>query len=161
MPLILSVVATSLSLAAAPVRLDRVDVLSEDAGTFLNYDLALLPAYPTIGAARFVEQVKVVFAVPVRGLYAGVSIASQSVSFESPLWRGADGYGLFWTASLHTRLLLPYGAHLGVDWRTGPVRLGLGASISTEAAWARPAWSEWKVLPVLSVGFGPNIAPGM
>lgn len=160
MPLMLSVVATSLSLAAAPVRLDRVDVLSEDAGTFLNYDLALIPAYPVIGAARFVEQVKVVFALPAQ-LYAGVSIASQSLSFESPLWRAKDGHGLFWTVSLHTRLLLPYGAHAGVDWRCGPVRLGLGASVSTEAAWARPAWSEWKVLPVLSVGFGPNIAPGM
>jgi hypothetical protein len=34
MSLTLSLVTASLALAAAPVRLDRVDVLSEDTGTF-------------------------------------------------------------------------------------------------------------------------------
>lgn len=160
MPLILSVVAASLTLAA-PVRFDRVDVLSDDAATFLNDDLTLMTAYPAAVAGRFLEQVKPVFTLPVEGLYAGISIASQSVSFEGPLWKSQDGRGLFWTASVHTRLLLPYGVHAGVAWRWGPLRVGLGASASSQATWARPAWGEWLVLPALAVGLGPNVAPGM
>jgi hypothetical protein len=159
MPLTLSLVAAGLTLAA-PVRLDRVDVLSEDSGTFLNYEVPMALAYPPMTAVRFVEQVKVVLSLPVSGLYAGASIASQSLSYEGPLWRSEDGRGLFWTASVHTRLLMPYGAHAGVAWRFGFMRLGLGASASSEASWARPAWSEWRVLPTLSLGFGPNVAPG-
>ncbi|WP_257455454.1 hypothetical protein [Archangium lipolyticum] len=159
MPLTLSLVTAALTLAA-PVRLDRVDVLSEDAGTFLHYDLPQAAAYAPITGARFVEQVKVVFTVPVGGLYAGVSIASQSLSYEGPLWRSQDGRGLFWTASVHTRLLMPYGAHAGVAWRYGILRVGVGASASSEATWARPEWTEWRVLPTLALGFGPNIAPG-
>ncbi|MFE8600738.1 hypothetical protein KYC5002_34810 [Archangium violaceum] len=159
MPLTLSLVAAGLTLAA-PVRLDRVDVLSEDSGTFLHYEVPMAPAYPAMTALRFVTQVKVVLALPVSGLYAGASIASQSLSYEGPLWRSEDGRGLFWTASVHTRLLMPYGAHAGVAWRFGSMRLGLGASASSEASWARPAWTEWKVLPTLALGFGPNVAPG-
>lgn len=159
MPLTLSLVAASLTLAA-PVRLDRVDVLSEDSGTFLHYDVPMAHAYPPMTGVRFLEQVKVVLALPVSGLYAGASIASQSLSYEGPLWRSQDGRGLFWTASVHTRLLMPYGAHAGVAWRFGFLRLGVGASASSEATWARPAWTEWKVLPTLALGFGPNVAPG-
>ena len=160
MPLTLSLVTASLALAAAPVRLDRVDVLSEDAGSFLHYDLPMAGAYAPMTGVRFLEQVKVVLALPVDGLYAGASVASQSLAYEGPLWRTQDGRGLFWTASVHTRLLMPYGAHAGVAWRFGFLRLGVGASASSEASWARPAWTEWKVLPTLALGFGPNVAPG-
>lgn len=161
MPLTFSLVATGLALTAAPLRLDRVDILSEDAGTFLHYDLPLARAYfPTTGV-RFLEQVKVVFALPVTGLYAGASIASQGVSYEGMLWRTQEGRGLVWNASVHTRLLMPYGAHAGLAWRFGIMRVGAGASVSTEATWARPSWTQWRVLPVLAVGIGPNVAPGM
>ena len=158
----LPLVAASLSLAAAPVRFDRVDVLSEDAGTFLNYDLPLSSAYYSsqVGV-RFLEQVKAVITLPVSGLYAGASYASQSLAYEGMLWRSWEGRGLVWTAGLHTRLLLPYGAHLGVAWRFGYVRVGAGASVSTAATWTRPEWNQWRVLPVLVLGFGPNVAPGM
>jgi len=160
MPLTLSLVAASLTLAA-PVRLDRVDVLSEDKGTFLHYDVPMVGAYAPMTVLRFVEQVKVVVALPVDGLYAGASLASQSLSYEGPLWRtGEDGRGLFWTASLHTRLLMPYGAHAGVAWRFGFMRLSLGASASSASTWVRPSWTEWHVLPTLGLGFGPNLAPG-
>ncbi|MFY0579273.1 hypothetical protein ACN28S_37865 [Cystobacter fuscus] len=104
---------------------------------------------------------KVVLALPVSGLYAGASIASQSISYEGPLLRSQDGRGLFWVGSVHTRLLMPYGAHAGVAWRFGLMRLGVGASLSTEATWVRPEWNQWRVLPVLAVGIGPNVAPGM
>ncbi len=161
MPLTLSLVATSLALTAAPVRLDRIDIISEDVGTFLHYDLALARAFSPMTGARFLEQVKVVLALPVKGLYAGASIASQGVSYEGALWRAQDGRGLFWVASVHTRLLMPYGAHAGVAWRFGVMRLGVGASVSTESTWARPSWTQWRVLPTLAVGVGPNVAPGM
>jgi hypothetical protein len=160
MPLTLSLVAASLTLAA-PVRLDRVDVLSEDPGTFLHYDLPMAGAYAPMTAVRFLEQVKVVFTLPVNGLYAGASLSSQSLSYEGPLWRGEDGRGLFWTAGLQTRLLLPYGAWAGVAWRFGFMRLSLGASASSAATWARPSWTEWRVLPTLGLGFGPNVAPSL
>jgi hypothetical protein len=160
--MILSLVAASLALAAAPVRFDRVDVLSEDGGTFLNYDLPLSSVYYSsqVGA-RFLEQVKAVITLPVTGLYAGASVASQSLAYEGMLWRTWDGRGLVWTTSLHTRLLLPYGAHVGVAWRFGYVRLGAGASVSTQATWTHREWNQWRVLPVLALGFGPNVAPGM
>jgi len=159
MPLTLSLVAASLTLAA-PVQLDRVDVLSEDAGLFLHYHLPMTGAYAPMTALRFLEQVKVVLTLPVNGLYAGASVASQSLAYEGALWRtGEDGRGLFWTASLHTRLLMPYGAHAGVAWRFGFMRLSLGASASSASTWARPSWSEWRVLPTLGLGFGPNVAP--
>ena len=159
MPLTLSLVAASLTLAA-PVRFDRVDLLSEDGGSFLHYDMPLAGAYAPMVGLRFLEQVKVVVSLPV-GLYAGASIASQSLSYEGMLWRSQEGRGLVWTGSLHTRLLMPYGAHAGVAWRVGLLRLGAGASLSTQATWARPDWSQWRVLPTLSVGIGPNVAPGM
>ncbi|MBM7117933.1 hypothetical protein [Archangium primigenium] len=159
MPLMLSVVAASVTLAA-PVRFDRVDLLSEDAGTFLHYDMPLAGAYTPEVALSFLQQVKVVAALPV-GLYAGVSYASQSLSYEGMLWRSQEGRGLVWTTSLHTRLLLPYGAHAGLAWRVGPLRVGGGASLSTAATWARPDWKQWRVLPVLAVGIGANVAPGM
>ena len=160
MPLTLSLVATGLTLAAAPVRFDRVDLLSEDGGTFLHYDMPLAGAYAPQVGLRFLEQVKAVVALPV-GLYAGASVASQSLSYEGMLRRGQDGRGLVWTASLHTRLLMPYGAHAGVAWRVGLLRLGAGASLSTQATWSRREWNQWRVLPTLAVGIGPNVAPGM
>jgi hypothetical protein len=156
----LSLVAAS-ALAAAPVRLDRVDLLNEEAPTFLHYDVPMGRAYGMATALRFVEQLKVVVALPVDGLYAGASLTSQSLAWEGPLWRSADGRGLFWSAGLSTRLLMPYGVQGGVAWRFGLLRVGLSLQAASAASWARPAWSEWRVLPALGVGLGPNVAPGL
>lgn len=161
----LSLLATLLLAAvpagAAPVRLDRVDLLSEDVPTFLHYDVPMARAYPAATLFRGVSQVKAVLALPVDGLYAGLSLASQSVVLEGPLLRSAEGRGLFWSAGVHTRLLLPAGVQAGLAWRVGPMRLGLSLNVSSDARWARPAWTEWRVLPALGLGFGPNVAPGM
>ena len=53
------------------------------------------------------------------------------------------------------------------DFGMGFAGLALGALLhrdgvthASEATWARPAWTEWKVLPTLALGFGPNVAPG-
>ena len=160
MSLMLALVGTTV-LATAPVRFDRIDVLNEEVPTFLHYDVPIEHAYPTGTALRFVEQLKVVVTLPMEGLYLGASLRSQSLSYEGPIWKQADGRGLFWTAGLSTRLLMPYGAQAGVAWRVGFMRLGVGLQAASAATWARPAWGEWQVLPTLALGFGPNIAAGM
>lgn len=129
---------------------DRVDLLSEEIGTFLNLDLAELPVYPVKPAVRFVEQVKVVFRLPWRGLYAGASIESQSLVYESPLQVGPKG--LYLTGGLVTRLLYPRGVLGGVAYRQGMFRLGLSLSIFTSGSWSAP--DNFKVFMYPSLGFG-------
>jgi len=135
---------------AAPVGLDRVDVLSEDPGTFLDEHIARLGPSPTVTGIRFAEQLKVVVRSPVRHLNVGLSVASQSLVWEPPL---AWGVGL--TAGVQTRMALPRGGIAGVHWRHGPLRLGLSANLLSGATWARPDWSQWRVLPGVGVGLGP------
>lgn len=130
---------------------DRVDLLSEDPGTWLHHDVPLLPGYPVIPLVRFVEQVKPVFHLPVRGLYAGVSIGSQSLVYEHPLW---EEKGLFWSAGLQTRLLYPSGALLGVAWRFSRFRVGLSLSCFTDSGWGRPVPGAVSFLPTLGFGIG-------
>ena len=40
------------------------------------------------------------------------------------------------------------------DWRAGPVRLGMGLSVFSEASWSRVDYRHWTVLPTLGLGFG-------
>lgn len=140
----------ALSAAAAPVSLERVDLLSEDPGTWLNYEAPQLQlATADMAAVRFVAQLKPVFTTPVQGLYVGTSLTSQSLVYESPLSEGPD---IYVTAGLQTRLLLPAGVLMGVAWRGGPLRVGLSVSMLSEATWVRPSWSSWTVMPSLGLG---------
>ncbi|HVE83429.1 MAG TPA: hypothetical protein VND93_11300 [Myxococcales bacterium] len=129
---------------------DRVDLISEEIGTFLNYDVLELPVYPTKPAVRFVEQVKVVFRLPWQGLYAGASIESQSLTYEHPI----GPRGLFLTGGVVTRLLFPRGAIAGVAYRIGSFRFGLSASAFTSGSWSAPGSFQWTVFPSLGVGIG-------
>ena len=136
---------------AAPVQFDRVDLISEDPGSFVNYELAAAPTYPTKAAIRFVTQVKPVFEIPrVEGLTVGVSISSQSVVYERPLL--VDG--LHWTAGVQTALLMPRGALGGVAYRAGRWRFGVSVSALSGSTWARPSYGQWTVLPTVGVGVG-------
>lgn len=148
-------------ISQAPIRFDRIDVLNEEAPSFLHYDVTTTGVYPAGTALRFIEQLKVVVTLPVDGLYLGASLRSQSLTYEGAILRTGDGRGLFWSAGLSTRLLMPYGAQAGIAWRFGVMRLGIGVQAASGATWARPAWSEWQVLPTIGLGFGPNLAPGM
>ncbi len=140
------------ALAAMPVDFDRVDVISEDPGLWLNYDLPSARAYPLAPTLRFVEQVKPVLKiVPVEGLYAGISMQSQSISYERAF---LPQYGLAWSAGVQTRLLLPTGVFGGLAWRVWRMRFGLGVSAFSSASWVRPDWTSWRVLPTLGVGIG-------
>ncbi|MBM4389953.1 MAG: hypothetical protein FJ090_02415 [Deltaproteobacteria bacterium] len=134
---------------AQPFRFDRVDILAEDPGTWINYDLPQAPVAFTQTAVRLVEQVSVQWQLPVTNLYLGTSIASQSLTYELPWKHGLGVHG-----GLQTSLLLPRGAVLGAHWRTGRVRLGLGASVISSATWAHVDYSQWHVLPTIGVGVG-------
>lgn len=136
---------------AAPVEFDRVDLISEDPGTFVNYELWGAPTYPTKAAIRFVTQVKPVVSIPrVPGLTVGVSLSSQSVVYERPF--GPEG--LHWTAGIQTALLMPRGALGGLAYRTGRWRFGVSASALSGSTWARPSYGQWTVLPTVGIGVG-------
>jgi hypothetical protein len=132
---------------------DRVDILSEDPGTWLHYDLPYAGTYPTAPAIRFIAQVKPVWRTPVRGLYVGTSLASQSAVLERPVFL-TDCHGLYWSAGLQTRLLLPAGLMGGVAWRYGPLRVGAGLSLVSTASWRHRNWTQWSALPTVGIGIG-------
>jgi hypothetical protein len=145
-----------MSMALAGFGLDRIDVLSEDPGTFLSSDVPKIGRSTTVAGIRFVEQVKPVFTTPVDGLLVGLSLATQSVYYEQPVWRGL---GL--TGGVQTRLGLPRGVLMGGYLRTGPLRLGVGANVLSGATWTRPDFTVWRVMPGVGVGIGPRRHPRM
>lgn len=152
---------TAALLAAEPasargVRLERVDVLSEDTGLWLYQEAPRLTVDPLTPTVRFLTQVKTVWSTPVRGLDFGVSLSSQSLVYEHPLVPEAN---LSLSMGLQTHLLLPRGAMVGLAWRAGPVRLGLSLSAFSEASWAHVSYRHWTVLPTLGLGFGRFASP--
>ena len=148
--MILTAFALSAVTSAAELRLDRVDLISEDTGAWINYEAPGLLAYPTRGAVRYVTQVKPVLALPVEHLYLGLSIHSQSLVYERPFTEGSE---LTWSAGVQSALFFPRGALAGVAWRHGPVRLAVGVSAVSGGTWARPGGvAQWDVLPTVGVG---------
>ncbi len=142
---------------AGPVGFDRVDLISEDPGTWINYEVSTFGTYPTRPILRFVTQVKPVWTTPWEGITVGTSIESQSVVYEAPLL--AD-QGISWSAGLQTKLLMPRGVTAGLAWRGGNFRVGLGVSAVSESTWARPGFRSWTILPTLGVGIGPKADSG-
>ena len=135
--------------SAGGLHLDRVELLSTDPGIWLNYDLPALAARPTTTAIRFVTQVQPVVALPAQGWHVGASIVSQSVSFEQPFGEGPVG----WAAGVQAALLLPRGVFAEATADLGPVRLGLGGSLLSQATWTRlGGYSRWD--PMLGVTVG-------
>ncbi len=132
---------------------DRVDVLSEDPGTWLHYDLPYAAIFPASPALRFATQVKVVWRTPLRGLLLGTSLRSISAVIEAPILL-REAHGLYWTAGLQSRLLCPSGLMAGLAWRWGPLRLGAGLSLLSSASWSHLRWSHWVALPTVGIGVG-------
>jgi hypothetical protein len=145
------VCALILAATATSIPFDRVDLLSEDPGTWIHYDVPGGSNYPTRPAMRFLTQIKPVFELPVEGLYLGASLSSQSLVYERPL---LSEWNLYWSAGVQTRLLLPRGVMAGVAWRFWRLRVGLGLSAVSEARWSNPSWRSWAVLPTLGLGIG-------
>jgi hypothetical protein len=136
---------------AAELRFQRVDLISEVPGSFLNHDLPMAGLNPVTTGLRWVEQIQVVVDLPVEGLSTGVSIGAQSLFYERALVPSA---GLSWGVGLQTDLLLPKGALVDASWRWKRLRLGLGFTATSSATWAHPNWSAWQVLPTAGIGLG-------
>lgn len=143
-------IAALLALAlAAPVMLDRVDVLSEDPGALLDGELAKFRTTASVARIRFAEQIKPVLALPGDRVYVGLSLGSQSVVLEQPVW-GQVGL----SAGVQARALLPRGGLVGVYGRHGRLRLGASLNLLSGATWARPDYTTWRVLPGVGLGIG-------
>jgi len=158
--LLATAAALALTLAADPTAapapgewsagFDRVDLISEEIGTFLNYDLLEVPLYPLKPTMRFAEQVKVSFRLPWSGFYVGASIASQSLTYEFPV----GPKGLFVTGGVVTRLLFPRGVIAGAAYRVGRFRFGFSLSAFSSGSWSAPGSFQWTLLPSLGIGVG-------
>ena len=142
----IALLATCLALAA-PIRLDRVEILNPSPGTWLTEEAPMLGARPGITTLRFAEQVGPVFQLGQGRVEVGLSLAAWTLGATVPLPHGFELYG-----GIGTRLALPAGAVAGVGWRVGPLRLTVGGSAWSQAGWRRPSWSVWAVRP--SVGLG-------
>ncbi len=142
--------------AAAPVGVDRVDVLAEAPGLWVSQELPRFAQTPRVGAVRFVTQVQPALWTPVEGLQVGLSLSAQSLLYERALLPHA---GFMASGGLITRAGLPAGLNLGLAWRPGQVRLGLSAVALSTTSWARPDWTSWRLLPGVGVGFGRDPRP--
>lgn len=136
---------------AGPISFDRVDLISEDPGTWINYEAPLLAGYATKGLVRWLTQLKPVWKTSVPGLYFGISFISQSLSYESKIHPSSP---INWTVSYQSQLLLPKGANLGLAWRKNSFRLAVGYSAVSESTWVRPAYRSWILLPTIGIGIG-------
>lgn len=137
---------------AAKFRLERVELLADDTGAWLNYDLPMLGAHPLMVGFRLVEQTQLVWALPIENLKVGTGLESITVSYERSMSVDLAGGDLGWYGGLTTRLLMPRGVNAGVDWTKKRLRLAAGASMTSASTWARPGWGVWSPMPVLSVG---------
>ena len=133
---------------AAPVQLDRVDLLSESPGTWLAYEAPRLATAPGVAALRWAAQVSPVLSVG--NVELSASLSAQSVAVRAPF---ADDR-LSVDAGLVTRAFLPVGGRVGVAWRPGPVRLGLSLVALADATWVRRDYASWTLLPTLGFGIG-------
>lgn len=147
-PLLLGAVVAT---ATPSFGFERVDVIAPLPGTFINDDLPRLTLDPLTITVRWLEQVQVVFTVPVEGLTAGVSLSAQSLFYAVPLF---DVPGLELQVGLQTRLLLPAGFSAGLGWRWWRLRVGLGVVAGTEASWDNIDYDHPYVMPTLSLGIG-------
>ncbi len=136
---------------AAPLTFQRVDLLSEDYGTWINYETPGLLNYPTRGFVRWAGQVKVVLDLPRPNLSLGISMASQSLTYENVLHEPS---GFLWHCGLQTQLLVPKALNLGLAWKWDRYRVGLGLSALSGASWSSLSWDSWTVLPTFGFGVG-------
>ena len=135
---------------AGPVRFDRVDLLSENNGTWLHDELPRAGTTPRFAAVRWIEQVQPVIAYD--RIQLGLSLRSQSLRYEAPVFDGP----FHLNGGLQMSAGLPNGAVAGGAWRTGPLRIGASISAVSTANWARPVYAGWRFLPVLGIGLGPK-----
>ena len=157
---LIALLALSAPADAAKFRLERVEIVSDDTGLWLNYDVPMLGAHPLMTGVRLLEQAQLVWALPVEHLKIGTSLESISVSYERGFNVDLGGGDLGWYGGATTRLLMPRGAMAGVAWQKKRVRLAAGAAATSASTWARPGWRVWTVVPTLSVAIVTGKAEG-
>ena len=133
---------------AGTISLDRVEILSDDPGTWLHYELPLARHRPATAALLFIEQVQPVWQTPWRDVRVGTSLSVQTIQIERPL----GSTPLQWSAGLQTALLCPRGIVAGIHGEWGRFHLSAGLSASSMASWQNRSWSQWTMLP--TAGFG-------
>lgn len=142
---------------AAPVRFDRVDLVSETTASWQHDELPRLGQTPRVVAMRWAEQVQPVIAVPLGvdagALQLGASLRAQSIRYERAAFRPS------WSVNAGVQLGagLPNGALAGLSWRHGALRVGGSLAAVSAASWARPVWDTWRWLPAVGIGVGPAI----
>ena len=133
--------------ASAGIQLQRLEILADDPGTFLHWELVMLGARPGITAVRFLEQVQPVWRTPWPQLMLGTSLSSQSLTWEQPFTAGSS-WG--WRGGIQTQTLLPRGLILAGWWRGQHLELAGGLSLLSGASWSQPDWRHWQ--PILTLG---------
>lgn len=136
---------------AAEIRLERVELLSDETGRWLHHDLPLLGVKPMITGVRLLEQVQLSWALAGDSLVLGTGIESQSLTWQKNFGAQLAGGRLGAYGGVQSRLLLPRGVLAGLDWRRERLRIAAGLSAFAHPTWVRPSWSTWSALPVLSV----------
>lgn len=142
---------------AAPVRFDRVDLISETGATWQHDELPRFGQTPRVVGLRWAEQVQPVVAVPLGEaageLHLGASLRAQSIRYERPAFQPAWSVN----AGLQLSAGLPSGALAGLAWRHGALRVGGSVGAVSAVSWARPEWTTWRWLPSVGIGVGPAI----
>lgn len=138
---------------ASAATLDRVELLSDDPGTFAFDELPMLAARPGATGLRFIAQVQPVLRFD-SGVTVGASVSSLTVGWETR----PDEKGLGGLVAVPTRLGLPAGLVLAGSWRWGPVWVDVGMRATSGATWVRPGWSDTRIGPTIGLGFVPACA---
>ena len=134
--------------AMGDVKLTRVELLSEDPGTWLHYELPMANTRPGTAFLRLLEQVQPVWESPWENVVFGTSLTVQTIQFERPL----GALPVQWSAGVQTALLCPKGVVGAVHWQWRRLHLSAGVSVDSNASWQHRDWSQWTLLP--TAGFG-------
>ena len=86
--------------------LARVEILSDDPGTWIHYELPLAHLRPSTAALRLVEQIQPVWRAPWTGITIGTSVAIQTVQLERAVGSRED---LSWKKWAKARLIVERG----------------------------------------------------
>ncbi len=138
------------AVAGTGPHLDRIEVVSDDPGTFVYDELPMLRARPGATGLRALAQVQPVIGVG-RFVTVGVSLTALTPAVE--LSDDQTGFGA--VLAMPTRLGLPTGAIIAGSWRQGPLWLDVGLRAHTGASWLVPAGGDLRVGPTIGLGWVP------
>ena len=136
--------------AAAPVALERIELVAEEPGTWLLDDLPTVTTRPASVTLRWLEQVQPVLRLGESPLRIGVSWTMQGIFYAHDLG------GLELEGGVQTSLGLPVGAGVTARRALGSWELGAGLGARCGASWADPRFTSWRVVPAVGVAWRPG-----